>query len=56
MVRSIFCGKLKKDCYYLIPFEANAFYLVDQEESDFNLSVCEPSEQTAIHRKSSQAT
>ena len=30
---------------YLIPFEANAFYLVDQEESDFNLSICEPSDQ-----------
>ena len=24
----------------LIPFEANALYLVDQEESDFNLSIC----------------
>jgi signal transduction histidine kinase/ActR/RegA family two-component response regulator len=25
---------------HLIPFEANALYLVDQENSDFNLSVC----------------
>ncbi len=25
---------------HLIPFEANALYLVDQEKSDFNLSVC----------------
>ena len=24
----------------MIPFEANAHYLVDQEKSDFNLSVC----------------
>jgi len=28
---------------YLIPFEANAFYLVDQDQSDFVLSSCEPS-------------
>ena len=34
----------EKRLRYLIPFEANAFYLVDQEESDFHLSVCEPSD------------
>jgi signal transduction histidine kinase/ActR/RegA family two-component response regulator len=32
----------EKRLRYLIPFEANAFYVVDQEKSDFNLSVCEP--------------
>jgi hypothetical protein len=36
----------EKRVQYLIPFEANAFYLVDQEKSDFVLSVCEPSEKT----------
>ena len=35
----------EKRLQHLIPFEANAFYLVDQEEPDFNLSVCEPSKQ-----------
>ena len=35
----------EKRLQHLIPFEANAFYLVDEEEPDFNLSVCEPSEQ-----------
>ncbi len=35
----------EKRLRYLIPFEANAFYLVDQEKSDFILSVCEPSDQ-----------
>ena len=35
----------EKRLRYLIPFEANAFYLVDQEESDFILSICQPSEQ-----------
>ncbi len=34
----------EKRLCYLIPFEAHAFYLVDQEESDFMLSVCEPSD------------
>ncbi|CAB1061755.1 multi-sensor hybrid histidine kinase [Olavius sp. associated proteobacterium Delta 1] len=34
----------EKRLRYLIPFEANAFYLVDQEESDFRLSVCQPSD------------
>ncbi len=34
----------EKRLRYLIPFEANAFYLVDQEKSDFILSVCEPSD------------
>ena len=34
----------EKRLRYLIPFEANAFYLVDQEESDFSLSICEPSD------------
>jgi signal transduction histidine kinase/ActR/RegA family two-component response regulator len=37
----------EKRIRYLIPFEANAFYLVDEEKSDFDLSVCEPSQ----HRK-----
>jgi nitrogen-specific signal transduction histidine kinase/ActR/RegA family two-component response regulator len=36
----------EKRVQYLIPFEANAFYLVDQEQADFALSVCEPSEKT----------
>ena len=35
----------EKRIRYLIPFEANAFYLVDEEKSDFDLSVCEPSQQ-----------
>jgi len=34
----------EKRLRYLIPFEANAFYLVDQEKSDFYLSICEPSD------------
>ncbi len=34
----------EKKLQYLIPFEANAFYLVDQDQSDFVLSVCEPSD------------
>ncbi|MEJ2170734.1 MAG: hypothetical protein P8X90_35010 [Desulfobacterales bacterium] len=34
----------EKRILYLIPFEAHAFYLVDEEKSDFNLSVCKPSE------------
>jgi len=34
----------EKRIRYLIPFEANAFYLVDEEKSDFDLSVCEPSQ------------
>jgi signal transduction histidine kinase/ActR/RegA family two-component response regulator len=33
----------EKRIRYLIPFEANGFYLVDQEKSDFSLTVCEPS-------------
>jgi signal transduction histidine kinase/ActR/RegA family two-component response regulator len=34
----------EKRIRYLIPFEAYAFYLVDEEKSDFNLSVCGPTE------------
>jgi len=34
----------EKRLRYLIPFEANAFYLVDQDKSDFILSVCEPTD------------
>jgi len=34
----------EKRLLYLIPFEANAFYVVDQEESDFHLSTCQPSD------------
>jgi signal transduction histidine kinase/CheY-like chemotaxis protein len=33
----------EKRIRYLIPFEANAFYLIDQDQSDFTLSFCEPS-------------
>jgi signal transduction histidine kinase/ActR/RegA family two-component response regulator len=36
----------EKRVRYLIPFEANAFYLVDQDKSDFALSVCEPSDRS----------
>ena len=36
----------EKRVRYLIPFEANAFYLVDQDKSDFALSVCEPSDKS----------
>ncbi|MBT8363573.1 MAG: response regulator [Deltaproteobacteria bacterium] len=32
----------EKRIRWLIPFESNAFYLVDQEKSDFSLAVCEP--------------
>jgi signal transduction histidine kinase/ActR/RegA family two-component response regulator len=34
----------KKICC-LIPFQTSAFYLVDQKNADFNISICEPSEQ-----------
>ena len=34
----------EKKVQYLIPFEANAFYLVDQDQADFSLSICEPSD------------
>jgi len=34
----------EKRIRYLFPFEAHAFYLVDEEKSDFHLSVCEPPE------------
>ena len=34
----------EKRVQYLIPFEANAFYLVDQDKSDFVLSASEPSD------------
>ncbi len=33
----------EKRIRYLIPFEAHAFYLIDQDQSDFSLSFCEPS-------------
>jgi signal transduction histidine kinase/CheY-like chemotaxis protein len=32
----------EKRVRYLIPFEASAFYLVDQDQTDFVLSSCEP--------------
>jgi len=32
----------EKRVRYLIPFEVNALYLVDQEKSDFQLSICDP--------------
>ncbi|NNL74805.1 MAG: response regulator, partial [Desulfobacterales bacterium] len=34
----------EKRIRYLIPFAANAFYIADQEKSDFKLHICEPSE------------
>ena len=34
----------EKRVRYLIPFEASAFYLVDQDQTDFVLSSCEPSD------------
>ena len=34
----------EKRIRYLIPFTANAFYLADQEKSDFSLHICEPPE------------
>ena len=34
----------EKRIQYLIPFEANALYLVDEEKSDFIVTVCEPLE------------
>lgn len=33
----------QKRLRYLIPFKANAFYLVDQEDSNFAMKICEPS-------------
>ena len=33
-----------KRIQYLIPFDASAFYLTDQDQSDFIFSLCEPSE------------
>jgi len=32
----------EKRLRYLIPFEANAFYIVDQDKADFTLAFCEP--------------
>ena len=32
----------EKRIRWLIPFESSAFYLVDQEKSDFSLALCEP--------------
>ena len=34
----------EKRIRYLIPFDASAFYLIDQDQSDFIISLCEPSE------------
>ena len=34
----------EKRIRYLIPFDASAFYLTDQDKSDFSISLCEPSE------------
>jgi signal transduction histidine kinase/ActR/RegA family two-component response regulator len=33
----------EKRIRYLIPFDASAFYLIDQDQSDFIFSLCEPS-------------
>ena len=41
-------SEAEKRIQYLIPFEANAFYLVDQEKSDFALAACEPSDKKAF--------
>ena len=35
----------EKRIRWLIPFESSAFYLVDQEKSDFSLALCEPAAQ-----------
>ncbi len=32
----------EKRLRFLIPFEASAFYLLDQEQSDFSMKLCEP--------------
>jgi len=43
----------EKRIRYLIPFESNALYLVNQDNSDFQLAVCNPPEvRAAIARKS----
>ena len=50
--KNIICGygsehvlqEAEKRIRWLIPFESNAFYLVDQEKSDFSLAVCEPAD------------
>ena len=34
----------EKRVQYLIPFESSAFYLVDQDKSDFALAICDPPE------------
>ena len=41
----------EKRIRYLIPFEANALYLVDQDSSDFQLAVCNPAETRDVHRR-----
>ena len=41
-------SEAEKKVQYLIPFEANAFYLVDQEKSDFTLAACGPSDKRAF--------
>ena len=38
----------EKRVQYLIPFESNAFYLVDQEKSDFALATCEPPDEKSF--------
>ncbi len=35
----------EKRIRYLIPFDACAFYLIDQDQSDFIFTICQPSEQ-----------
>ena len=37
---------------YLIPFDASAFYLIDQDQSDFIFTFCEPSEKRQFIEKS----
>jgi signal transduction histidine kinase/ActR/RegA family two-component response regulator len=38
----------EKRIHYLIPFEANALYLVDEDKSDFILTRCYPTEKKAL--------
>jgi signal transduction histidine kinase/ActR/RegA family two-component response regulator len=35
----------EKRIRYLIPFDADAFFIVDQDKADVNLSICNPSEE-----------
>ncbi len=43
-MREYILREAEKRIRYLIPFDASAFYLIDQDQSDFIFSLCEPSE------------